>query len=89
VSSTETSALRRTPGGCHSEQGWNGSTPFSGAAYEYPAANVVFDPRQVDRRRSTTTHQPHNARALNRPRTQRANGSIATATPLDWTPAMF
>jgi 5'-nucleotidase len=37
--------LRIQNGGCHAERGCSGSTPFKGAAFQYLAANVVFDPR--------------------------------------------
>jgi 5'-nucleotidase len=37
--------LRIQNGGCHAEHGCSGNTPFKGAAYQYLAANVLFDPR--------------------------------------------
>jgi 5'-nucleotidase len=41
--------LRMQNGGCHPEHGCTGRAPFSGAAYRYVAANVVFDPHTSQR----------------------------------------
>ncbi len=36
--------LRMQNGGCHPEQGCRDLVPFSGAAFQYLSANVIFDP---------------------------------------------
>lgn len=36
--------LRMQNGGCHPERGCRDLTPFNGAAFQYLAANVIFDP---------------------------------------------
>ena len=41
--------LRIQNGGCHPKQDCKGRTVFSGAAYKYLAANVVFDPHSSQR----------------------------------------
>jgi 5'-nucleotidase len=39
---------RLQKGGCHPEDGCQDGTPFTGAAFEYLAANVTLDPRRAD-----------------------------------------
>ncbi|RPI56208.1 MAG: bifunctional metallophosphatase/5'-nucleotidase [Acidobacteria bacterium] len=41
--------LRMQNGGCHPRDGCRDLVPFSGAAYRYLAANVIFDPRITQR----------------------------------------
>ena len=43
-----TELYRMQKGGCHPVDGCLDNTPFTGAAFEYLAANVTLDPRKVD-----------------------------------------
>ena len=40
--------VRLQQGGCHPTDGCQDGTPFSGAAYQYLAANILIDPRLAD-----------------------------------------
>ncbi len=40
---------RMQHGGCHPADGCQDNTPFAGASFQYLSANVLFDPRKVDK----------------------------------------
>jgi 5'-nucleotidase len=44
-----TELYRMQKGGCHPVDGCLDKTPFTGAAFQYLSANVILDPRKVDR----------------------------------------